>query len=399
MAKNQAKWQKSFLKKVFNEKAKNQEFADRVFDDLTLLNSKNTYLPNSLFKFYKATSENILDLKNKRLWLSHPSTFNDPYDCKIGYNEIEYEKLQLLDAIKNNGLIGDSGDNIITLSEYNELNDSCVNGEEYYLYSHKAAYDSAIYKILANKSKEFQSQINILRYNIRNDAKQKMDHIIQTNIRVACFSANRKRDIYYSSPYNHESLNKIQMWSHYADNHKGYCVEYDLSTLKKDLMINYTYGQFYSETDRKQYLDERLSIVVKGGLFPVIYTSNRINLPYKKLKEYNNNDPEKITRILYNAYITKSPVWGYENEWRLIIDDKISNYYSNKIPFPYIKTIYLGCKMEQSNIDELLNIADELGVEAKIMNMENNKFDMFGLPSKWYNFDKHSRLYNNPFAR
>lgn len=84
MYNSQKKWQKEFINKVFSQRTKDKGFSDIIIlSDLDLLNSENGYLPKSLFKFYTATSENILDLKNKRIWVAHPSSFNDPYDCRV----------------------------------------------------------------------------------------------------------------------------------------------------------------------------------------------------------------------------------------------------------------------------------------------------------------------------
>lgn len=131
------KWQKEYIKSVLSRKTNNTAFSDIILDDLGLVNSNGKYLPNSLYKFYTTTAENILDIKFKRLWLSHPSTFNDPYDCSIGYNEEEFEKKQILEKIQKNHLIGTSETDAITADEYYDIVNSCVNGEEYYLYSKK----------------------------------------------------------------------------------------------------------------------------------------------------------------------------------------------------------------------------------------------------------------------
>lgn len=399
MSVSRRKWQKDFIKKVHAQKTKDSEFSDIVIDDLCLLNSKNKHLPNSLFKFYTVTSENILDIKNKKLWLSHPSTFNDPYDCSVGYNEDEYEKKQLLEAIRKNNLLGASGDDVITEDEYNEIYNSCVNGEEYYLYSKKKGYSNVIFDLSQKKTPTLKDKIYKLRSIANEDAKQKIDNIRKTNIRVACFSAKKTHSTYYVSPKNHECLSKIQMWSHYAMNHKGFCVEYDISSMKNDITLNFSQSHFYSDNDKNKYLAERLSVITKGGLFPVIYTAQRVKIPYTKLKNYKLDERNEIIEILYNAYITKSTVWSYENEWRLIIDEKVSGYYKNKIPFPYIKKIYLGCMMDKNHIDELMSIADEIGAEIQFMKMESNKFDLLEISSTYYKLDEERRQYYSPYKK
>jgi len=45
------------------------------------LNSKELQRPSSLFKFYRPTQLNLNSLVERYLFFSHPSNFNDPYDC------------------------------------------------------------------------------------------------------------------------------------------------------------------------------------------------------------------------------------------------------------------------------------------------------------------------------
>jgi hypothetical protein len=138
------------------------------------------------------------------------------------------------------------------------------------------------------------------------------------NFRVACFSEFNRNEGFKKD---------IQMWSHYADNHKGFCVEYDLSLLKETTVFSLDDHEYYRE--QPQYLDERLRAAIKGGLFPVIYTSSRVNIPISKLRKVrideigdlrHNSD---IGAILYKTYIVKSANWNYEKEWRIILDGKI----------------------------------------------------------------------------
>ena len=74
MLKSRKKWQKQYIKKVLALKTDKCEFSDIILDNMELVNSNGKYLPNSLFKFYTTTAGNILDIKFKRLWLSHPSS-------------------------------------------------------------------------------------------------------------------------------------------------------------------------------------------------------------------------------------------------------------------------------------------------------------------------------------
>ena len=192
----------------------------------------------------------------------------------------------------------------------------------------------------------------------------------------------------------------IQMWSHYADNHNGFCVEYDISAINPKNLLPLKHHNFGE--NQEDFLDERTKLLTVAGLFPVIYTANRVNIPRTKLQKIkldNNNNlhhHSDIDAILYKTYIVKSAKWNYEKEWRIIIDGDICEYFDNKIPFPYIKRIFLGCKMESHNIDTIIEIADELGVEVIIMSMDDKKFILEAQDTSSYRWNKERLKWRNP---
>lgn len=99
------KWQKHFIRDVFAKKNSSEDsFSKIVFKNPELIKSeeKEGKLPQTLFKFYAPTSNNILDIRKKRLWLSHPKSFNDPFDCHVGADFENYEKHSLLGFIEKN---------------------------------------------------------------------------------------------------------------------------------------------------------------------------------------------------------------------------------------------------------------------------------------------------------
>ncbi len=192
----------------------------------------------------------------------------------------------------------------------------------------------------------------------------------------------------------------INMWSHYASNHEGFCVEYDITQLHPENLLPLDNKSILE--DEKAYLSNKTKLVLSAGLFPVIYTSNRVNIPKTKLKRIkldedgNIKHNSDIDSLLYKTYIIKSAKWNYEKEWRIIIDGEICKYFDNKIHFPFIKKIFLGCKMNTHNIDILLEIAEELNVEIVLMAMNEKKFylEPQGLDS--YKWNKERKKWNNP---
>jgi hypothetical protein len=388
--KSRKKWQKTFINDVFNHKTTTLDtFSKIIINNTQLLEGKNSHLPKSLFKFYSPTSDNIIDIKKQRLRLSHPETFNDPFDCHTGYDVKNYEKHTLLKYIKELGCVDvKNSQDGFTNDEFDRLSRSTT---EYNWYGKIEEYDTALRKLLENKSKDFNRLIYELTNKSRNEVKAKIEKLRNVNIRVACFSALDR----------YEDFNDIiHIWAHYADNHKGFCVEYDVSPLKE--LISFSLEAYEFHKDQSKYMDERIKVLILGGLFPVIYTANRVNIPKTKLNKIKFdeiNGPQHnsdIDSILYKTFIVKSAKWNYEKEWRLILDGDVCNYYNNKIPFPYIKRIFLGCKMNIQTIDTMIEIAEELGVEVFMMEMDNKKFILKENSTYWHKWDKEETRLRNP---
>ena len=100
---------------------------------------------------------------------------------------------------------------------------------------------------------------------------------------VSCFST-----IQYSNP----------MWGHYADKHTGFCIEYDVSLLPKEMQL----------------------------LLPVVY----VERPYDASKILDMRDiDDKFACICPSLF--KSIDWKYENEWRIFIPTK-GNYETLVVP-------------------------------------------------------------------
>lgn len=391
---NREKWQKTFIKEVFkNDDNGRQNYSSIILNNLDLLKIKDEYLPATLYKFYAPTSDNILDIVNKRLWLSHPASFNDPFDCHTGYDSLEYEKYFLLNFIKCNGIVDENeSQEGFSIKEFERISRSSTSLKYHTYYSRKEDYYDIVRKLLEQKSRDFQQKVLQLLRDSLVQLESNMDKLRDINIRVACFSGLEKYIEFYK---------KNQMWSHYSENHKGFCVEYDISSLKEDTVFKFENYLFHSETDN--YMNERIRATIKGGLFPVIYTSNRVNIPVTKLmkiKDHNSsvNIKNGIHEIIYKTFIVKSTNWSYEKEWRIILDGNICDYYENKIPFPYISKIFLGCKMDKKTVNTMTEIGDKLGVEVVIMKMDGNKFLLENsyTNNKW---DKEILKWSNPFTK
>ena len=394
MRNKKRKWQRSFIKMVFESSHdKKKYFSKIMLRNVNFINAKNEYLPKYLFKYYSPTSENILDIKNQRLWFSHPNSFNDPFDSNIGYDSENFEKSCLIKFINENGCIDESNKaEGLTHNDKNRILRSRL-GNYYSMYNNIENYSDAKRKILETKTKEFQDKVWKDLYSKSQQIDCKVEKLKDINIRIACFSELEKYD---------EFPNQIVMWSHYADNHRGFCVEYDMEFLKKDIAISLDDHEFLHER-KNEFLMESNIAIIKAGLFPIDYTSNRINIPITKLNQINIDSSGKIIynsnidELFYKTFVVKSANWNYEKEWRIIIDGRISDYFDNKIPFPYIKTIYIGCKAKKELIKTMISIGEEIGAEVSILKMDGKKFRLEPTGTWSYKYERDDRQWNNPY--
>lgn len=126
-----------------------------------------------------------------------------------------------------------------------------------------------------------------------------------------------------------ECNSSVLMWSHYANNNKGICVEYDFETIKDKNPLYYS-------------------------LLPMIYTSHPINVYNYTKGKYGTYS---IETGLVISLLNKSEVWKYEHEWRLFILDlgyDPRNIYINLEPDVIsAKRIILGCNFLDNFFEEL----------------------------------------------
>lgn len=193
------------------------------------------------------------------------------------------------------------------------LNDPC----ETFVLSDRIKYQSNIFsKMLGNKSKETLKNL----HNV-------IDNIIADNQRLGIYSL--------SKTYNDELL-----WAHYANNHKGFCIEYALDILINDNKFN----KFYS--------------------FPVSYASKP---PQIEMTDVSSKD---FIGLLKKLAGTKSKRWSYEKEIRIITD----KFGEQDYDFKAVKSIYFGFRMPEDEIDKIMKRLKGRGIQYFQIQIYNDSY-------------------------
>lgn len=125
------------------------------------------------------------------------------------------------------------------------------------------------------------------------------------------------------------SCNNILLWSHYANMHRGFCIQY------KPIHIN---------AEKVDYKDD----VPKIKLIEI-------------LPLVDGDDNIETGRKIKNALLTKHIDWKYENEFRMILSDEVKatriDEFRVKIPYEpdYIESIIFGSRMPEKIKKHIIN--------------------------------------------
>ena len=338
-------WQYKLVNDIFSKEEINNRSLSEIIDD-DVFKIKKQKCPLVLYKFYTPTIENISDVQNKLLWLSSPDTFNDPYDCRLTFNYEAFQQYYTIRSFKSNSIFSDEEKNII----YN----ASLTRDSFYIDSFSYKFENIVRNSMRKELISFQHELWEKAMLVRNYIKK----LLLNKYRIACFSA-------YS--WNSEQ-NEQLMWAHYAQSHKGFCVEYDISPLFDNAIKDDDLFSIYSIGKRDEFLlplEQRQMMI--NGFFPVQYSSRKNELS-KSLcyaisqNKYTEKQAKDLKIKSFRALITKLLPWKYEQEWRLIVDANLSKKTDHKIPFPFIKRIIVGVKASDELHRILSNTAEHLNI-------------------------------------
>jgi hypothetical protein len=122
----------------------------------------------------------------------------------------------------------------------------------------------------------------------------------------------------------------VLMWSHYADKHRGLCLEFG--------------------TDNEEF----------SGAYKIEYCD--------KYPALNLTDDSLEHNLL--ALVTKSAIWSYEDEYRVIAEEHATALSPESlhthdrflsIPQDSLKSIILGCEMDDASCDSVTDILKRNG--------------------------------------
>ena len=130
------------------------------------------------------------------------------------------------------------------------------------------------------------------------------------------------------------------LWAHYANSHKGFCIEYDLDILLKNDGENHIHS------------------------FPVLYSNKPPSIGFWDL--IRNEQNSMIKKFAFH----KSKRWEYEQEHRIVTSKIGLNSYNHKA----LKSIYFGLKISESVKNQIINLPQLREVNFHQIVLEKNSY-------------------------
>ncbi len=308
----------------------------------------HSIIPSKLFRYRDCTERQFDAFNSNKIYAVNAQMFNDPYDCLI-----RYDRDFLYDSI-NMGLSKD---------KRKEIRDSLIDGNPLpnFLVSLYGEERSKILQdiIINSSDEEFDNNDLVFGmskeefFNRIENVFRDAESYLRRGTFIACFS---------------ETVKSVTMWSHYANSHKGFVLEYDLKN--RCIQCDNCNNRFNCK-DR-----------IVHNLYPIIYDSKRYDgtsFVDCYLGKYFGLF-SKMSDILFNnkASLYKSPQWEYEKEWRLFLNKQDSFGQPHLCVEICPVAIYYGKDLSQINKKILSGIAKEKGIKEYQMyiDVQSEKYTM-----------------------
>lgn len=220
-----------------------------------------------------------------KLVLSSPERFNDPFDCRA-------------------------------LFSLKRSDESCIRkffAERYRIEHPDAKAEEP--ELVADLIIQNEWHRNSQRWQVRMEEVQKALEKQAACLRVYCLT---------------EFYNKLLMWGHYADNHRGYCLQFSMSVLDSPDKLGKVKYKDYPTFTNYYYSDRKNSFFM----------------------------------------LRKSAEWEYEQEWRLVYDVRDFGHEEGifilRLPIDALVGIILGCAMASTSKKRIRKWAAERATEKHL---------------------------------
>lgn len=290
-------------------------------------------IDRKLYKYYSNTKYAVDCIRNKRIHLDDPRTFNDPFDAAFHCSRIS--TLTSNDSEKE--LLNKFLDYLYAVKR----KDWGIHHQEilntYLDFLVKSSGTLSVFSIersVEEVLKKTYSMMNPQGFSIDEFISEidrgfsEHERVMRLNCRISCFS---------------EVCDSILMWSYYANSHNGICIEFDLSLLNQNTELTHQ---------------------IIRGISKVHYTPIRADL------QHSGSNASGL-----NFLTSKADVWEHEHEWRLICETDMQY-----LPFDCISSVYIGVNFDISapKFNELIkavNTYDNLAIRQCKLSLDRYQIE------------------------
>ncbi len=293
-------------------------------------------IPESLFRFRACNELSVDAFENDIVYAVTADKFNDPYDTLVMYDLDEIEKR--VNTVMNTDTLGH-------MKAWFAQGWNLPNEVNHILTTEMIDVLKVSLSSIEN-IKDFEGRIE--------ETRKRMISLIETYFPILSEMTKRYSTIACFS----ETVDSILMWSHYANSHKGFALEYDF----------------------RPTLEQPIKNV---GLFPVVYSKERFDISdyiawaFLRILGFPAKMPD-ISALIKNA-LWKSDVWAYEKEWRMIDSTPrdITDEKASTIPYKPM-AIYYGRHMSGDDKKRLHEVAKVKGIKEYEMYLDYSslKYEM-----------------------
>lgn len=216
-------------------------------------------------------------------------------------------------------------------------------------------------KIFMSDAKDLNDPFDTKAYFYRSDELKKYERLTEHDGKlIDDFSSYIK-----VSALSSNNVNSMPMWAHYANNHTGYCVSYDMKSN----------SQLSRCTFPIQYTDKRIDItsLMNQQVKKILQEIEAQSAAGKK--EILLDDLSLIFLMSLFCNI-KHLSWSYENEFRCTTGAMAKGMtYVSAMP----KEVFIGMNCLPKYADRIIKIADELNIPVYRMMFDelDSKFNLF----------------------
>jgi hypothetical protein len=240
--------------------------------------------PPTLYRYREFESESHLNTIEKgTFWFAHADSFNDPFDVNWGF-------------------------------DYSGTTEEKVQWARDHFLKREMSH-------LSEKERDRRARERIEEIERDQDFEDwiRERHVQMNKEKFGICSLSSKRD-------------DILMWSHYSNDHSGFCVGIDTEMLE--------------EVQRRR--------AEKGVTLELCEVDYQETIPEINFYESTRGDwRQDVLRFV----TTKSDHWGYEEEYRLLLYDRPSTAYP--LGIEVISEVILGCEVADEHREEMLSIVDD----------------------------------------